>query len=50
MAGIVSAYRVATGSSGTPEKRGRVTVPHPKQDVPIDTIKSIERQSGIKLR
>jgi len=27
-----------------------VTVPHPKEDVPIATIKSIERQSGVKLR
>jgi predicted RNA binding protein YcfA (HicA-like mRNA interferase family) len=32
-----------------PEKRGRVTVPHPKKDIPIGTLKSIERQSGIKL-
>ena len=47
-------YRVGVSGSHWqfrhPEKRGRVTVPHPKQDVPIDTIKSIERQSGIKLR
>jgi predicted RNA binding protein YcfA (HicA-like mRNA interferase family) len=27
-----------------------VTVPHPRKDVPIGTIKSIERQSGVKLR
>jgi predicted RNA binding protein YcfA (HicA-like mRNA interferase family) len=27
-----------------------VTVPHPKKDVPIGTIKSIERQSGMRLR
>jgi predicted RNA binding protein YcfA (HicA-like mRNA interferase family) len=27
-----------------------VTVPHPRKDVPIGTIKSIERQSGIQLR
>ncbi|HAN10646.1 MAG TPA: addiction module toxin, HicA family [Clostridiales bacterium] len=26
-----------------------VTVPHPKKDIPIGTIKSIEKQSGIKL-
>jgi predicted RNA binding protein YcfA (HicA-like mRNA interferase family) len=32
-----------------PAKRGRVTVPHPKKDVPPGTLKSIERQSGIKL-
>jgi predicted RNA binding protein YcfA (HicA-like mRNA interferase family) len=27
-----------------------VTVPHPRKDVPIGTVKSIERQSGVKLR
>jgi predicted RNA binding protein YcfA (HicA-like mRNA interferase family) len=29
---------------------GRVTVPHPKRDLPIGTLHSIEKQSGIKLR
>jgi len=29
---------------------GRVTVPHPKPELPIGTIRSIERQSGMKLR
>jgi predicted RNA binding protein YcfA (HicA-like mRNA interferase family) len=33
-----------------PTKLGRVTVPHPKRDLPIGTLKSIEKQSGIKLR
>jgi predicted RNA binding protein YcfA (HicA-like mRNA interferase family) len=33
-----------------PEKPGRVTVPHPKRDFPIATLRSIERQSGVKLR
>jgi len=32
------------------EKPGVVTVPHPVKDMPIGTLKSIERQSGIKLR
>ena len=32
-----------------PTKRGRVTVPHPKRDVRIGTIASIEAQSGLKL-
>ena len=32
-----------------PIKKGRVTVPHPARDVPIGTLKSIERQ-GLKLR
>jgi len=31
-------------------KPGRVTVPHPKRDIPIGTLKSIEKQSGVKLR
>ena len=33
-----------------PTKKGRVTLPHPKRDIPIGTLKSIEKQSGIKLR
>jgi predicted RNA binding protein YcfA (HicA-like mRNA interferase family) len=33
-----------------PETQQVVTVPHPRTDVPIGTIKSIERQSGVKLR
>jgi predicted RNA binding protein YcfA (HicA-like mRNA interferase family) len=31
-------------------KPGRVTVPHPKRDIPIGTLKSIEIQSELKLR
>jgi predicted RNA binding protein YcfA (HicA-like mRNA interferase family) len=33
-----------------PTKKGRVTVPHPKRDIPIGTRKSIEKQTGVKLR
>ncbi|WP_377295884.1 type II toxin-antitoxin system HicA family toxin [Rhizobium sp. SGZ-381] len=33
-----------------PDKPGRVTVPHPKREIPIGTLKSIEKQSGLKLR
>jgi predicted RNA binding protein YcfA (HicA-like mRNA interferase family) len=33
-----------------PQRPGRVTVPHPESDLPIGTLKSIERQSGVKLR
>lgn len=33
-----------------PVKPGRVTVPHPKRDIPIGTLRSIEKQAGIKLR
>jgi predicted RNA binding protein YcfA (HicA-like mRNA interferase family) len=31
-------------------KPGRVTVPSPRKDVPIGTLRSIEKQAGIKLR
>lgn len=33
-----------------PIKAGRVTVPHPKRDIPMGTLRSIERQSGLTLR
>ncbi|NDV27935.1 type II toxin-antitoxin system HicA family toxin [Desulfovibrio sp. JC010] len=33
-----------------PSKSGRVTVPHPKKDLPVGTLKSIEKQAGLKLR
>jgi predicted RNA binding protein YcfA (HicA-like mRNA interferase family) len=32
-----------------PTKPGRVTVPHPVKDIKIGTLKSIEKQSGVKL-
>jgi predicted RNA binding protein YcfA (HicA-like mRNA interferase family) len=31
-------------------KAGRVTVPHPVRDIPIGTLRSIEKQAGIRLR
>jgi predicted RNA binding protein YcfA (HicA-like mRNA interferase family) len=33
-----------------PTKPGRVTVPTPRKDVPVGTLKSIEKQAQIKLR
>ena len=33
-----------------PVKKGRVTVPHPKRDLPVGTLRSIEKQSGIRIR
>lgn len=33
-----------------PAKPGRVTVPHPRRDLPLGTLRSIEKQSGVKLR
>jgi predicted RNA binding protein YcfA (HicA-like mRNA interferase family) len=32
-----------------PDRKGRVTVPHPGKDLPMGTLKSIERQAGIRL-
>ena len=29
---------------------GRVTVPHPKKELPLGTLRSIETQAGMKLR
>ncbi len=31
-------------------KSGRVTVPTPRRDVPLGTLRSIEKQAGIRLR
>jgi len=31
-----------------PIKPGRVTVPHPKKDLPVGTVKSILRQAGLR--
>ena len=33
-----------------PVKKGRVTVPDPKRDLPAGTLRSIEKQSGIRIR
>jgi predicted RNA binding protein YcfA (HicA-like mRNA interferase family) len=33
-----------------PTKAGVVTVPHPKRDLPVGTLKSIEKQAGLRLR
>ena len=33
-----------------PVKSGRVTVPHPKRDIPIGTFRSIEKQANLKLK
>jgi predicted RNA binding protein YcfA (HicA-like mRNA interferase family) len=46
-------YKIAQSGSHIqfrhPQQKGRVTVPHPKKDIPVGTLKSIERQSGIKF-
>lgn len=47
-------YEVSTKGSHVQfkhkKKPGRVTVPHPKRDLPIGTLKNIEKQSSLKLR
>ncbi|HHW36800.1 MAG TPA: type II toxin-antitoxin system HicA family toxin [Bacillales bacterium] len=32
-----------------PTKKGKVTVTHPKKDITLRTLKSIEKQSGVKF-
>ena len=32
-----------------PTKKGRVTVTHPKKDIPAGTVRNIENQSGVKF-
>ena len=32
-----------------PVKKGKVTVVHPKKDIPLPTLKRIEQQSGLKF-
>lgn len=32
-----------------PSKKGKVTIPHPKKDLPKKTVKSIFKQAGIDL-
>ena len=33
-----------------PSKKGRVTLPHPKKDLPTGTINSVLKQAGLKGR
>jgi len=33
-----------------PTKPGKVTVTHPVKDIPIRTLKSIEKQAGLKFK
>jgi len=33
-----------------PTKPGRVTVTHPRKEFPIGTLRSMEKQAGLKLR
>lgn len=33
-----------------PTKKGRTTIKHPDKDIPIKTLKSIEKQSGLNFK
>ena len=33
-----------------PHKRGKVTVPHPKRDLPNATVRQIYRQAGLSIK
>jgi predicted RNA binding protein YcfA (HicA-like mRNA interferase family) len=50
LAGTKSIRLAATSSSNARRKKGRATAPQAKRDLPIGTLKSIEKQAGIKLR
>ncbi|MGI4876589.1 MAG: type II toxin-antitoxin system HicA family toxin [Janthinobacterium lividum] len=46
-------FKAAVGSHYQfthPHKKGRVTVQHPRKDVPVGTRKKIEQQAGIVLQ
>ncbi|MDO6354982.1 type II toxin-antitoxin system HicA family toxin [Caloramator sp. CAR-1] len=32
-----------------PTKKGKITIPHPKKNLPIKTVKSIFKQAGIEI-
>jgi predicted RNA binding protein YcfA (HicA-like mRNA interferase family) len=32
------------------KKPGRIAVPHPKKDIPLGTLRNIEKQAGLQLR
>jgi predicted RNA binding protein YcfA (HicA-like mRNA interferase family) len=46
---VIAALK-ADGWLQVARKAGRVTVPHPKRDLPAGTLRSIEKQAGLKLR
>lgn len=45
-------YHVSTKGSHHqykhPTKKGRVTIPHPKKDLPIKTVQSVLKQAGLR--
>ncbi|MGG4390469.1 type II toxin-antitoxin system HicA family toxin [Priestia megaterium] len=32
-----------------PTKKGKVTVPHPRKDIPLKTLRSIQKQAGLSF-
>ncbi|MDR3448531.1 MAG: type II toxin-antitoxin system HicA family toxin [Alphaproteobacteria bacterium] len=45
---VLAATRGSHHQFKHPSKAGRVTVPHPKKDLPIGTVKSVFKQAGLK--
>ena len=45
---VLAATRGSHHQFKHPRKSGRVTIPHPKKDLPIGTVKSVFKQAGIK--
>ena len=47
-------YQVAQAGSHIqlrhPDRKGRVTVPHPKKEIPPGTLRSVERQAGTRFK
>ena len=46
-------YQDSTGSHNHykhPVKKGKVTIPHPRKNIPIGTVKNILKQADIKIQ
>lgn len=50
MDGTKSAVMVTIINSNTQQKKGRVTLTHPRKDIPVGTLKSIAKQSGVTFK
>ena len=50
MAGLLKRVTGSHHHYKHPIKSGIVTVPHPKKDIPLGTLKSVEKQARLKLR
>ncbi|MDF3054764.1 MAG: hypothetical protein K0Q74_671 [Gammaproteobacteria bacterium] len=50
MDGLNIPKRVSHCQFKHPTKKGKVTVPHPKKDLPLKTFQSILKQAELKVR